>query len=86
MAVRRTTYSLLCLRLSGTAMALEIALFDDERRTPRHREADFPELTTFGADRAAALAHAVDGFEKAIASRIHARIADSGAKEPLIPI
>ena len=33
---------------------------------------DFPELTTFGDDRADALTHAVDALEEAIAARIHA--------------
>ena len=32
---------------------------------------DFPELTTFGDDRAEALARAVDALEEAIAARIH---------------
>ena len=34
---------------------------------------DFPELTTFGEDRAEALARAVGAFEEAIAARIAAR-------------
>ena len=32
---------------------------------------DFPELTTFGMDRAEALGRAVDALEEAIAARIH---------------
>lgn len=34
---------------------------------------DFPELTTFGADRDDALRHAIDALEEAIAARIAAR-------------
>ena len=34
---------------------------------------DFPELTTFGDDRAEALARAVDALEEAIAARVHDR-------------
>ena len=34
---------------------------------------DFPELTTFGDDREAAVARAVQGLEEAIAARIHDR-------------
>ena len=35
---------------------------------------DFSELTTFGADRAGALAYAVGALEEAVACRIHARM------------
>ena len=35
---------------------------------------DFPELTTFGEDRAEAVARAVDALEEAIAARMHSRL------------
>lgn len=51
-----------------------VNLIDEDDGTVLVTSRDFPELTTFGADRAAALAHAVGALEEAIASRIHARM------------
>ena len=51
-----------------------VNLFDEDDGTVLVTSPDFPELTTFGADRAEALAYAVGALEEAIASRMHARI------------
>ena len=44
---------------------------EDDDGTVLATSRDFPELTTFGDDRAEALARAVDALEEAIAARIH---------------
>ena len=44
---------------------------EDDDRTVLATSCDFPELTTFGDDRAEALARAIDALEEAIAARIH---------------
>ena len=46
---------------------------EDDGGTVLVTSADFPELATFGEDRAEALARAVGAFEEAIAARIAAR-------------
>ena len=51
-------------------LSFPIALEDDDR-TVLATSPDFPELTTFGDDRAEALERAVDALEEAIAARIH---------------
>ena len=53
-------------------LAYPIALQDDDG-TVLVTSPDFPELTTFGADRDEAVARAVDALEEAIAARIHDR-------------
>ncbi len=51
-----------------------VNLIDEYDGTVLVTSPDFPELTTFGAVRAAPLAHAVGTSEEAIASRIHGRM------------
>ena len=51
-----------------------VNLIDQDDGTVLVTAHDFPELTTFGADRAEALAYAVGALEEAISSRIHARM------------
>ena len=46
-------------------------LLEEDDGTLLATSPDFPELTTFGMDRAEALARAVDALEEAIAARIH---------------
>ena len=53
-------------------LAYPITLTDDDG-TILATSPDFPELTTFGDDRAEALARAVDALEEAIAARVHDR-------------
>ena len=45
---------------------------EEDEGTVMATSPDFPELTTFGDDRDAALMRAVDALEEAIAARIHA--------------
>ena len=45
--------------------------FEDDDGAVLATSRDFPELTTFGDDRAEALARAADALEEAIAARIH---------------
>ena len=45
--------------------------FEADDATVLATSPDFPELTTFGEDRAEALARAADALEEAIAARIH---------------
>ena len=51
-------------------LAYPIQLEDDDD-TVMATSPDFPELTTFGADRDEAVARAADALEEAIAARIH---------------
>jgi len=53
-------------------LAYPIILTDDDG-TVLATSPDFPELTTFGDDRAEALGRAVDALEEAIAARVHDR-------------
>ena len=53
-------------------MAYPVSLVDDDG-TVLVTSVDFPELTTFGADREEALLRAADALEEAIAARIAAR-------------
>ena len=46
-------------------------VLEDDDGTVLATSPDFPELTTFGDDRAEALERAVDALEEAIAARIH---------------
>ena len=55
-------------------LAYPVNLIDEYDGTVLVTPPDFPEPTTFGAVRAAPLAHAVRASEEAIASRIHARM------------
>ena len=48
-------------------------VLEDDDGTVLATSPDFPELTTFGADREAAIARATDALEEAIAARIHER-------------
>ena len=51
-------------------LAYPIRLAKDDNGTILATAPDFPELTTFGEDRDAALLHAIDALEEAIASRM----------------
>ncbi|WP_428118899.1 type II toxin-antitoxin system HicB family antitoxin [Candidatus Poriferisodalis sp.] len=53
-------------------LAYPIELADDDG-TVLVTSPDFPELNTFGEDRAEGIARAVDALEEAIAARIHGR-------------
>lgn len=54
-------------------MKFPVKLTPDDNDTLLVTSPDFPELTTFGEDRADALLHAVDALETAIQSRINDR-------------
>ena len=50
-----------------------VILEEDDNDTLLVTSPDFPELTTFGDDRAEAIARAVDAFEEVIAARMYDR-------------
>ena len=63
--------------------AYPVNLIDECDGTVLVTSPDFPELTTFGADRAEALAHAVGAFAETNRMGIHARM-DVPAPTPTV--